>query len=182
VDSRLLATLAGACRDNEGLRFRYRDHAGAATAREVEPHRLVNTGRRWYLVAWDGLRTDWRTFRVDRTQRATPGPRFVPREPPARDLAAYVARGVWTAPPCRARVKVLASASALAEHLPPCIGMIEPIDDGSCYLETGASSFERLAMHLVLLGADFEVSKPPELVEQVRRMEERFRRAASAPA
>jgi predicted DNA-binding transcriptional regulator YafY len=98
VDARVLSVIAGACRDQEILRFRYSDHAGAASARSVEPHRLVNTGRRWYLVAWDSDREAWRTFRVDRIQpRIATGPRCAPRDPPARDLAAYVLRGLWEA-------------------------------------------------------------------------------------
>lgn len=179
VNARTLSVIAGACRDHEALRFRYRDHRGTPSARAVEPHRLVYTGRRWYLVAWDSDRKDWRTFRVDRIQpRLAAGPRVAPRDPPARDLAAYVARGVWYAPPCRARVKLLAAAKVVAEGLPSGIGMLEPIDEHSCFFDTGASTFESLAMHLVLLGVDFEVTGPPELVEQVRSLSDRYRRAA----
>ena len=178
VDARTLSTIAGACRDHEALRFRYRDHAGTASSRSVEPHRLVSTGRRWYLVAWDSNRKDWRTFRVDRIQpRLTAGPRFTPRDPPARDLAAYVARGVWYAPPCRARIKLLVAAEVVAERLPPGIGLIEPIDEHSCFFDTGASTYESLAMHLALLGVDFELTGPSELEDQVRRLIDRYRRA-----
>jgi predicted DNA-binding transcriptional regulator YafY len=180
VDARMLSTVAGACRDSEILRFRYRDKAGTASARSVEPHRLVNTGRRWYLVAWDAGREDWRTFRVDRMEPrpSTAGRRFVPRKLPAEDLAAYVSQGGgWAEAPCRARVKVFAGAPAIAERLPVCMGLIEPIDEHTCYFETGASSFERLAMHLVLLDADFEITGPLELTEQVSQLAERYRRA-----
>ncbi|MBZ5622642.1 MAG: YafY family transcriptional regulator [Acidobacteriia bacterium] len=178
VNARTLSLIAGACRDLEMLRFRYRDHAGTASARSVEPHRVVHTGRRWYLVAWDSDRKDWRTFRVDRIQpRLTTGPRFAPRDPPARDLAAYVSRGVWYAPPCRARIKLLVAAEVIAGRLPPGIGLIEPIDEHSCFFEMGASTFESLAMHLVLLGVDFELTGPSELVDQVRRLTDRYRRA-----
>lgn len=79
VDPGVLTELANACRDAERLRFEYRDHGGAATRRTVEPHRLVCTERRWYLVGWDVDRADWRTFRVDRvTPRPPHGPRFTP--------------------------------------------------------------------------------------------------------
>lgn len=178
VDARALSTIAGACREREMLRFRYRDRAGAASARSVEPHRLVNTWRRWYLVAWDTARKDWRTFRVDRMERCATaaGVRFVPREPPARDLASYVTRSGANAR-CRARVKVFGAAAALAERLPPCIGLIEPIDEQNCFYETGASTYEGLALQLSLLGADFEVVEPAELMEEVRRLAERYRRA-----
>ncbi|WP_197359093.1 helix-turn-helix transcriptional regulator, partial [Streptomyces clavuligerus] len=76
VDPSVLTELATACRDSEKLRFRYRDHSGSGTRRTVEPHRLVCTERRWYLVAWDLDRADWRTFRVD---RVTPTPPHGPR-------------------------------------------------------------------------------------------------------
>jgi predicted DNA-binding transcriptional regulator YafY len=183
ADARTLATIAGACRDEQTLRFRYRDRAGAASVRSVEPHRLVHTGYRWYLVAWDGDRRDWRTFRVDRIQqRVAAGARFTPREPPAQDLAEYVSRGVAYAPPCRARVKVRAAAETVAKRLPPFgAGLVEPIDDASCYLELGAGCFDGLAMHLSLLGLDFEVEVdgPTELIEAVRRLASRLERAVS---
>jgi predicted DNA-binding transcriptional regulator YafY len=178
VAAQLLSTIAAACRDQEVLGFRYRDHAGIASARMVEPHRLVHTGHRWYLVAWDTNREDWRTFRVDRMQaKLTTGGRFAARQPPARDLAAYVTRGVAYAPPCRARIKLAAAAETIAKRVPPGIGLIVPIDEASCFFEAGAPTYESLAMHLALLGVDFEVSEPPELVEQVRRLSARFRAA-----
>jgi predicted DNA-binding transcriptional regulator YafY len=166
----------------ESLRFRYRDHGGTVSMRSVEPHRLVNTGRRWYLVSWDKDRKDWRTFRVDRIQdKVTAGERFIPREPPARDLAAYVSRGTFTHR-CRARVKVLVAAEVIAAKLPPGIGLVEPIDEHSCFFDVGASTFEGLAMQLMFLGVDFEVNEPAELVEQVARFAERYRRAVGFQA
>jgi predicted DNA-binding transcriptional regulator YafY len=177
VDARMLSMIAGACRDLEMLRFRYSDRGGVASTRSVEPHRLVNTGRRWYLVAWDADRAAWRTFRVDRIQaRVTIGSRFAPRDPPSADLAAYVTRGA-SAPTCGARIKLFAAADVVAERIPPGIGVLEPIDGQSCFFEVGASSYERLAMHLVFLGVDFELSGPSELVEEVGRLAERYRRA-----
>jgi predicted DNA-binding transcriptional regulator YafY len=186
VNARVLSMLAGACRDLEALRFRYRDYGGAMRARSVEPHRLVHTGRRWYLVAWDMGRGDWRTFRVDRMrEKITAGGRFVPRHPPANDLAAYVAKGAWTSPRCRAKVKLLSPAEEAARYLPPCAGMIEAIDERSCWFNAGAPSFESLAAHLIFLGMDFELTGPAELVAHVTRLADRYRRAlpgASAAA
>jgi predicted DNA-binding transcriptional regulator YafY len=178
VDARTLSTIAGACREHETLRFRYRDKNGVASARSVEPHRLVNTWRRWYLVAWDVDRKDWRTFRVDRMERcaSAAGVRFIQREPPARDLAAYVTQSGVNAR-CRAKLKLFAPAAVMAERLPPSMGLLEPIDERSCFYETGSSSYESLALHVALVGADFEIVEPVELVEQVRRLAERYRRA-----
>jgi predicted DNA-binding transcriptional regulator YafY len=178
ADGRILAALAGACRDQQLLRFGYRDRGGAASTRSVEPHRLVHTMRRWYLVAFDTGRGDWRTFRVDRMEgRPTVGERFAPRDPPADDLVAYVTRGMWQAPPCRATIKVFASARSVTERLPPCVGAVEPLDDHTCVFETGASTYESLAVHLLWLGFDFHVVDPPELAAEIRRLAARLRSA-----
>src|ERR671930_1219625 len=80
VPTDVLTAIAAAIRGSERLRFDYASHNGTPSRRDVEPHRLVNWGRRWYLVAWDLGRADWRTFRVDRlTPRGVAGPGFAPR-------------------------------------------------------------------------------------------------------
>jgi predicted DNA-binding transcriptional regulator YafY len=123
VDAKILSTIAGACRDNDQLRFAYRSHDGASSSRTVEPHRLVYTGHRWYLVAWDADRKDWRTFRVDRIDaKLSLGARFTPRKPPDRDIAAYVSRSVSIAPyQHRARKNLHAPVEKIAAMilLPP---------------------------------------------------------------
>ncbi|MGH9761211.1 MAG: helix-turn-helix transcriptional regulator [Blastocatellia bacterium] len=186
VDSETLSIIAGACRDHEGLRFNYLSRDGSPSARTVEPHRLVHTGRRWYLVAWDSERQDWRTFRVDRIesqdkQKISTGPRVAPREPPQGDAAAYVSRSVSYAPyPHRARVTVHAPVETVAERVPPTVGVLEAIDDHSCMLHTGANSLSILAMHLALVGEDFVVHEPEELVQHIRKLAERFARATGS--
>ena len=71
VDAGTLSAIAAACRDCECLQFRYQSRGGTASERQVEPHRLVHTGRRWYLAAWDMDRENWRTFRVDVSSRGS---------------------------------------------------------------------------------------------------------------
>lgn len=179
VDADVLTRIAAACRDHEGLRFDYRTHDRSTGRRNVEPHRLVHAGRRWYLVAWDIDRHAWRTFRVDRINlsRNAAGPRFVPRHLPEGDVATFVAKGVGSATwDCRARVKVHAPAESLAARLPPAV-TVEAIDDHTCLVDVGSDSPEMLAVHLGMLGVDFQVSEPPELVEQLRALADRYRRA-----
>ena len=89
-----------------------------------------------------------------------------------------MSRGWWQAAKCRARIKLLIAAEAVAGRLPPGIGLIEPIDESSCFLDMGAPTFESLAMYLALLGVDFEIAEPAELVEHVRRLADRYRQAA----
>lgn len=179
VDAGVLTELANACRDSERLRFEYRDHGGSATRRIVEPHRLVCTERRWYLVAWDVERDDWRTFRADRIVPKPPhGPRFAPRKPPADDLAAYVSQGVSTrAYAARAVIRLHTSAERAAEVVGPSDGVLEAVDEGRCLLRTGAASLDVLVIHVMLMGVDFEVVEPPELTGHIRTLRDRLTRA-----
>ncbi|MEU6163831.1 helix-turn-helix transcriptional regulator [Streptomyces tanashiensis] len=179
VDPAVLTELANACRDSERLRFAYRDHGGTATRRTVEPHRLVCTERRWYLVAWDVDRGDWRTFRVDRIEPTPPhGPRFPPREPPAEDLAAYVAKGVsGTAYAQEATVRLFVPPAEAAAVVGPLDGVLTAEGEGACLLRTGARSLDFMVFHVMFMGFDFEVVEPPELVEAVRTLRDRLSRA-----
>lgn len=181
VDAGRLSILAGACRDYEGIRFQYQDRAGAPSARTVEPHRLVHTGYRWYLVAWDTARNDWRTFRVDRIEgKLKTSTRFKPRKPPEGDFAAYVSKSLSQAPyPIKARITLHASVETLAKKIPPSAGVLEAINENSCMLRTGSHSVEGIAMHLSWLGVDFQVHEPDELVAHLRKLAERMISATS---
>ncbi|WP_369216612.1 helix-turn-helix transcriptional regulator [Streptomyces flavofungini] len=179
VDPAVLTELAGVCRDAERLRFAYRDHSGSATRRTVEPHRLVCTERRWYLVAWDLDREDWRTFRVDRVEPRPPhGPRFTPRPAPAEDLAAYVAEGVSrNAYATQAVVRLLVPLAEAAQRLGPADGTLEAETEGSCLLRTGASSLDVMVFHVMFLGIEFEVVEPVELLDRIRTARDHLSRA-----
>jgi len=180
VDAESLSAIATACRDHTRLRFAYSSHVGESTRRLVEPHRLVHTGRRWYLVAWDVDRDDWRTFRVDRLgPRLTADRRFAPRDPPAEDIAAYVSRGVASVRDrYDARVILRAPLAEVSGRVPRWVGTLEPIDDHTCLLSAGADWLGGLAVHVAEIGVDFEVLDPPEFADRVRELAERFRRAA----
>jgi predicted DNA-binding transcriptional regulator YafY len=174
-----LTAIAAACRDHQRLRFDYRHHDGRESVRTTEPHRLVHTGRRWYLVAWDTEREDWRTFRVDRITPRTPtGPRFTPREPPDRDAAGYTSWSVsHAAYRYRARFTMHAPAAAVTERVTPLSGLVEAVDEHTCLLYTGANAVDALAIYVALIGFDFEVDEPPELVDQIRVLADRLARA-----
>jgi len=178
VDAELLMTLAGACRSRQALTFSYRSRDGAVSQRRAEPHRLVHTGYRWYLVARDTGRDDWRTFRVDRIGApVTAGARFVPRDPP--DAAAFVADSVTVAPyRFRARVVVHAPLAAVAEHVTPTSGMLEPDGADRCVLTTGSDSLDMMAFHLAALGAEVTILEPPELIARARELAALLHRAA----
>ncbi|MFW6052133.1 MAG: helix-turn-helix transcriptional regulator [Myxococcota bacterium] len=185
VPADVLAALAGACRGEEQVRFRYEDGKGRTTDRTVEPHGLVHTGARWYLLAWDLGRADWRTFRVDRitADGVARGRRFTRREVPGGDVAAYVSRAISIDPyALRAQIVLHAPLAELAPRIPPTVGRLSSLDDDTCLFETGATSPSALALHIALLDVDFQVLEPPELLDAIARIEARLARARRAPA
>jgi predicted DNA-binding transcriptional regulator YafY len=182
VDPQHLTTIAAACRDTECLRFDYRSRDGAQSSREVEPHSLVNLGRRWYLVGWDRRRADWRTFRLDRLSRpAATGTAFTARELPARDAAAYVEQSIAGARNrYEARVTVYAPADAIAARLPFVAGALEPIDAGRCECRMSDDDLDWLAIRVAMLGADVDVHEPPELRAKLAELAARLQRAGAS--
>lgn len=183
VDATALAEFARTARDHVVARFDYAAHDGTTTRRRVEPHRLVVWGRRWYLLAWDLDRADWRTFRLDRAGAPVPpdGPRFTPRELP-QDAASYVQRGASRAGMrFTASVLVHAPAEEIRERINPAVGDVVPVDANSCRLETGADSVDTVTVWLGMLEADFEITDPPELVDRVRALAARYARATPPP-
>ena len=182
VDPEVLTVIASACRDHEQLRFDYQAHSGTASQRSVEPYRLVNDRRRWYLVAWDTGLGGWRTFRVDRiTPRTPPGPRFTPRTlPPEREIAAQVARGIGEATwRYRAQVIVHAPAAYVRGRLPIPVA-VESLGEDQCAFEPGSDHPEMLALYQGMLDADFTIVDSPELVDALRKLTRRYQRAIDA--
>ena len=173
VDSRTLLALARAVRATEQVVFGYTGLRGAGE-RRVEPYRLVATGRRWYLMAYDLDRDDWRTFRLDRIDAArSRGWRFTPREAP--DAAEFVSRAISVSVYDQvARVRVHASKEAVGQQVPPSVGRLTADGPDHCVLEAGGHDLRVLALHLGLLPWPFEVIEPPELrtvmAEQGRRL------------
>jgi len=179
VDPQHLTVIAAACRDSECLRFGYRSRDGTESRREVEPHSLVNHGRRWYLVAWDRRRDDWRTFRIDRLAKpASTGVRFTSRRLPAKNAGAYVKQSITGAPNrFEALVTLHAPAEEIATRVPSGWGIVAPIDARTCEYRTGDDDLRWLALRIAMLGVDFEVHEPPELVEYLQALARRLGRA-----
>jgi len=179
VEASVLTAIAGAIRDRQRLSFQYHSHAGANSRRKAEPHRLVHTRGRWYLVAWDLDRAGWRTFRADRMEpSAHTGPRFAVRADPDDDLAAYVERGLGQATwQHRARVRVHAPADHVIARVPPAV-IVEAIDEQTCYANVGSDSAHDLALWLGLIDADFEAGADRELAAELRQLAARYTRAA----
>ncbi|MFF4254321.1 helix-turn-helix transcriptional regulator [Streptomyces sp. NPDC001663] len=175
-----LTVMASTVAGHERLRFAYRAGDGTESRRVTEPHRLVSTGRRWYLVAYDLDRAAWRTFRVDRVSEPfATGARFAPRELPTGDAAEYLRRSMQRHQESYDfEVTFAAPAEAVAARVPAWLGVPEPIDADSCRLRaTVGDSAEWLAVRLALLGFEFTALEPAELVDHVRELGARLTRA-----
>ncbi|RKE20093.1 YafY family protein [Streptomyces sp. TLI_171] len=182
IDPDALTAVALACRDTERLRFRYAAADGAGTERHVEPHRLVRLGRRWYLVAYDLTRQDWRTFRLDRLAAPDPtGARFLPRALPAADAAEFVRAGLTGQPrPHQVDVLVDAPAPTVRQRLGSW-AEVTPTGPERCRVLMSSDSLDWPAMAIGSLDADFTVVSPPELAALLRSWGERFTRCAAEP-
>lgn len=182
IDPEVLTTVAQACRDTERLRFGYTAAGGDRTERLVEPFRLVPLGRRWYLVAYDLDRGDWRSFRLDRLADPVPtGAAFAPRTLPADDAAAFVRAGIerWSS-----EFTVVALVAAPAADVRSRIGrwsVVEDVDERSCRMRMQGDDLSWPAFALGLVGAPFTVESPRELAELLEEWGTRFLAGARAP-
>ena len=179
IDAAVLTTLAQGCRDDEIVEFGYTTRASASETRQVEPHRLVSLGQRWYLVGYDRRRDDWRTYRVDRISAVTlTGRRFTGHELPAADALEFVRAGIKQIPR-RYDVKVLVRAP-LAD-VAAVVGRwaeLSETADGTTMTMPTDDLFWPLAV-LATLEADFEVESPDELRDQVASVSRRFARSTA---
>ena len=170
VDPEVLMTLARACRDSEHVGVNYVDRAGAPTTRRLEPYQLVTTGRRWYLLAYDRDRDDWRSLRLDRmAQVHATGSTFSAREAP--DAATYVRRAITTSPYRHvARVRYEAAKSVMEQHFSPTTVTIEDDGPSTCIVVTGADNPAALVLYLAMPGIAFEILEPDEVADGARAM------------
>ncbi|MCP2318924.1 putative DNA-binding transcriptional regulator YafY, contains an HTH and WYL domains [Nocardia amikacinitolerans] len=175
ADPAVLATVAAACRDHEILTFDY-----ITGPRRVEPLALVTGARRWYLVAFDTYRDDWRLYRLDRLTAPRPtGRRVTPRPLPARDPAAFVADKIAEAPArYRAVAIVAASAESVAARswgaLP---NRIKPLDGDTCTLDLSGDSLPRIAALLTGLDIDYTLDADPAVFDHLAKVADRMHRA-----
>jgi len=176
VDPAVLTELAAAIRDHQGLRC---DYSGRRL--ELEPYRVIAWQRRWYLVGRDSSTGAWSPYRVDWLALRTPGGRrFVPQPFPG-DLTEFVVREVartgWAV---HARLVIDAPAGEVIARINPAVGTVESLDEGRSVLVTGGDSLEVVAVWIGMLGLDFTVEQPTELVEHLRVLAQRYARASAA--
>jgi predicted DNA-binding transcriptional regulator YafY len=186
IDPEVLATIAGACRDGVRLRFSYTTRDERTAKRNTEPCAVVNSGYRWYLVAFDLDRDDWRTFRIDRISgRPQVGPRGRARSVPGGDPAAYVQQrlraertGEPESPP--GRMRLTAPAERVRNRIPARYATVEPDGEDHCIVTTTGPWSRSALVWTALLDHPLEVLDPPELVEAARALAARLTPGISA--
>lgn len=178
VEPEVLMVLARACRDREHVTTDYTDIRGNHTQRRLEPYQLVTTGRRWYLMAYDRDREDWRSLRLDRMASvAARGTTFMPREAP--DAAEYVGRSISSSPyRYIARVRYHVPKEVVAQRFPPAAATVEADGPDACIVTAGADDPERMVLYFATVGHEFEVIEPPEVVAAVGAVATRLQAAA----
>jgi predicted DNA-binding transcriptional regulator YafY len=179
VDAEILVALAQCCDANERAVVTYRNRDGHQTDRRLDPYRLVSTARRWYLLAWDVDRGDWRTFRVDRVVTARrSGHRFTP-DPHPPDAATVVGESITTSP-YRYKARVLfplTTPAQLKKRVPPTVGTVRGDGTGrGSILSVGADDLNDMVAHLVAMNLDFEILEPEELREHAEVVRTRLAR------
>ncbi|MFB7914692.1 helix-turn-helix transcriptional regulator [Streptomyces sp. NPDC056061] len=182
IDPHTLTVMASAVTGRERLRFAYRAGDGAETKREAEPYRLVSAGWRWYLVAYDLGREDWRTFRVDRiSEPFATGARFTPRELPTGDAAKFLSSSITRRQPgLVVEATFAAPADFVSARLPAAFGPLEPVAGNGCRMRAELSdSLEWVALRLALVDCEFTVHEPARLVDYLRELGARLNRATA---
>src|SRR4051794_20475497 len=179
IDADELALIAGACRDGVRLAFSYTAKGGEATAREVEPAAVVHTGWRWYLVAYDLGRDDWRTFRVDRIAgRPRAGARGTRREVPGGDAAAFVKQSIRGADSDteaeRGRIRLRAPADVIAARIPARYVTVAPDGAEACIVTTNGRWSREFLVWMATLDVELTVLEPQELADEASRIAARL--------
>jgi predicted DNA-binding transcriptional regulator YafY len=180
VDPAVLTALSAAITERRVVAFRYERHDGESSRRLVEPYRLVDTGRRWYLVAWDTVREDWRTFRVDRC-RSIPSPRarFTARPLPATDLARYVQKSITRSPySYDAVIRLSAGIREIEQRIPAEIAELTSDGPDTTILRAGFDSLDYPLMQLASLDVEFEILEPEAMRVRAAELAGRLRRAS----
>jgi predicted DNA-binding transcriptional regulator YafY len=174
IDPDALATIAGACRDSLRLGFTYTAKDDRVTARQVEPSAVVYSGYRWYLVAFDLDRDDWRTFRLDRIQDGVSvGQRGRPRAVPGGDPAVFVSRAISRAAEpdeqlVPGRMRITAPAAVIRNRVPHGLATVEPDGPAACIVTTKGMWSRNFLVWMALLDEPLAVLGPPELAEAAK--------------
>ncbi|GLV58891.1 transcriptional regulator [Dictyobacter sp. S3.2.2.5] len=161
--------LSEAARQCRTVHMHYRAYVGQETERDLDPYGLVYRSGYWYVAGYCHLRTELRTFRLDRivaveilTQTFT--------RPEAFDCLALVRKAIPSTPSTWFVDVVLKTTLDEAQRIvPPALAVLEQIEDGvelKCYVD----HLDWLAWVLIRLRCPFVVRQPTELRDELFKL------------
>ncbi len=179
ADAAAVLLLADAIRRRRRVHTAYRTFAGEESERELSPHGLVVHAGRWYLAAYDHLREDLRTFRVDRMWRIVLLDDAALPSSEGFDAVAHVTRSLARVP-WKWEVEVLLDlpADEAARRVPATLAELVDAPDGTL-LRMRVGSLDWMATVLAGLGCGFTILRPDELRTSVRDLAAQLAAAAS---
>lgn len=182
VDISVVTTIATAIAERRRMQVDYTRHDGEEVRRVVEPHRVVHTAERWYLVAWDPERAAWRTLRVDRTRHPLIlRDEFPPKDIPDDALRQFTTRSITTAPyPYRATFRMHAPGEVIARYFDATVAQVVDQGDGTSILTAGSGSPAEFAMYIGMCGIPFDLLEGDEVRQAMGEIAERFMRGVGA--
>lgn len=181
VDLESVLSIARAIRESRSLRIDYRRHDAVEVRRTIEPHRIVHTGSRWYVVARDPDRDAWRTLRLDRLTPKLPlAEPFTAREIPDDAVRDFTTWSITSAPyRHHFRVRMHAAAAEVTAHFGPTIAAVTPVDERTCELSAGSNSAEEFALYIGMTGIEFDVLEGDSLRAACAEISARLSRAGN---
>lgn len=157
ADNAALVALTSAAQSRTRVRLRYHD-----LDREVDPYGLVYRAGRWYVVAFDHVRTALRTFRLDRIQTVETLTDHFER-PRDFDVVAHLNESVATLPRAHAIEVLLRTDLRTAKReLFVMMGVLSEEPDG-VLLRSQADDLLWYARELARLPFAFEIRTPEAL-------------------
>ena len=174
VSGNIVLLLGDAIRRRRRLRATYRAFSGEETRRELSPHGLVVHSGRWYLAAYDHLREDLRTFRVDRMQRLRAIADGAVEPPDGFDAVAYVSASLARVPwGWEVEVLLELPVAEAVRRVPATLAEIID-EEGTTVLRMHVDSLDWMATVLAGLGCRFSIRRPHELRASVRELGDRL--------
>ncbi len=168
-DNEIVVVLGAAARQRRRVRLLYRAWNGEETERYFDPYGIVYHAGFWYSAGYCHLRSDLRTFRLDRALHAEMRDETFTR-PPDFDCLAHVLRSIASTPDRWAVEVILETTLERARQMvPPALATLEEVP-GGVLLRCYAGSLDWIAYILAGLHCPLTIRQPPELHDAMLRL------------
>lgn len=169
-NNEVVVTLCAAAQQGRRVGMCYRNwNSSEETRRAVDPYGLVYRSGFWYMVGYCHLRSDLRTFRLDRIVSTEMSEESFTR-PSNFDCLAHLLQSLPKTPNTWYVDVLLETTLEQAQRVvPPALALLEESEHGinfRCYVE----NLDWIAYVLLGLSCPLIVHQPPELRDALRRL------------